>query len=146
METLRYNKGKAQVSHVLSFGKALWHVAALATQGAKKYSRDNWKNGGENTEKAALLDSLGRHLLAIGEGEEYDEDTGCLHMAAVAWNALAYIWHHYRDSPLVVHPNRVDNPEHYEENVVWCLDCTSRVSRTDPCVLENKCKLKEMNE
>ena len=113
-EFWRYNDGKPEVSYLLSFGEALWHVCAVCMQGAKKYARDNWKNGGDMASKDKLIDSLGRHLIAIGMGEDRDEDTGCLHIAAVVWNALAYIWHHHRGEPLVVRPNRLDDPEEYK--------------------------------
>lgn len=61
-------------------------LAEVLGAGARKYDDHNWKRGLPMTETAA---SLERHLLAWKAGEDFDEDSGCPHMAHVAWNALA---------------------------------------------------------
>lgn len=38
--------------------------------------------------KAAML----RHLLEYEKGNTIDKDTGCHHLAQVAWNAIAMLW------------------------------------------------------
>lgn len=58
--------------------------------GAKKYGPNNWQGleNGYQRYKAALL----RHLLEADKGNAVDSDTGCLHLAQVAWNAIAMLY------------------------------------------------------
>ena len=64
-------------------------IARVYTEGAKKYSENSWQNleNGYERYKGALL----RHLYAA-ESKEFDEETGCRHLAQVAWNAIALLW------------------------------------------------------
>lgn len=64
-------------------------IARVYTEGAKKYGVNNWQNLDDGYEryKGALL----RHLYAA-ESKEFDEETGCRHLAQVAWNAIAMLW------------------------------------------------------
>lgn len=82
----KLDHGKPDMSLLLHFGRALQAVAGVGTIGANKYSRGGWQSvpDGVNRYTAAL----GRHMYE----EHYDpvdSDTGCLHAAQVAWNALA---------------------------------------------------------
>lgn len=65
-------------------------VVDVYTTGANKYGADNWKKlkNGYNRFKAALF----RHLVAYERGETKDPDTGCRHLAQVAWNAIAMLY------------------------------------------------------
>lgn len=93
---LRYNEGKPQLSYLLDFPLAAKGLAARFEIGAKKYGRDNWKKGLDETQ---IIDSLMRHLLAFNNGEVYDEDGG-LHVDAILWNAAVLSEHahkRYRD-------------------------------------------------
>ena len=65
-------------------------IVKVYTEGAKKYSDNSWQNldNGYQRYKAALL----RHLLEYEKGNKIDEDTGCQHLAQVAWNAIALLW------------------------------------------------------
>lgn len=58
--------------------------------GAKKYGPNRWQNleDGYNRYKAAMI----RHLLEYEKGERYDKDTGCMHLAQLAWNAIALLY------------------------------------------------------
>lgn len=80
----KLDAGKPDASLLLDFGKALMAVAEVGTFGARKYSRGGWQHveNGQERYTAALL----RHLMQ-GEGE--DPDSGLLHDAHAAWNALA---------------------------------------------------------
>lgn len=89
MAALRDNAGKPQLSFVLGFRKALGALARVFEQGAIKYERDNWRKGGKPDQE--YLDSAMRHLAALGSGELYDPDTGCLHAAHVMWNMGALL-------------------------------------------------------
>lgn len=78
--------GKPDASLLLMFGHALKEVAAVGTFGARKYTRGGWQSvsGGKERYTAALL----RHLF-IEHYETVDADSGLLHAAHGAWNALA---------------------------------------------------------
>ena len=64
-------------------------IVRVYTAGAKKYGPDQWQNlpDGIRRYKAALH----RHLVEFDKGNEIDEETGCRHLAAVAWNAIAML-------------------------------------------------------
>ena len=64
-------------------------IVRVYTAGAKKYGPDQWQNlpDGIRRYKAALL----RHLVEFDKGNEIDEENGCRHLAAVAWNAIAML-------------------------------------------------------
>jgi hypothetical protein len=72
---------------ISGFSNALSEVARVTTQGAKKYTPSGWRAVPDGHDR--YMDALARHLLAVGVGEVTDKDTGCLHLAQVAWNALA---------------------------------------------------------
>lgn len=64
-------------------------IVRVYTEGAKKYGADKWQGltDGIRRYKAALL----RHLAEYDKGNEIDEETGCYHLAQVAWNAIAML-------------------------------------------------------
>lgn len=64
-------------------------VVKVYTAGAKKYGPDQWQNlpDGYKRYKAALF----RHLVEYEKGNWLDEETGCIHLAQVAWNAIAML-------------------------------------------------------
>lgn len=64
-------------------------IARVYTEGAKKYGENAWQylDNGYQRYKGALL----RHLYR-SENETFDEETGCRHLAQVAWNAIALLW------------------------------------------------------
>lgn len=65
-------------------------IVDVYTAGAVKYSPNSWQHleDGYNRYKAALF----RHLLEYENGNEIDEETGCKHLAQVAWNAIAMLY------------------------------------------------------
>ena len=79
-------------------GKLRWELLPLDLiedlvkvydKGAQKYEPDSWKQveNGYTRYKGALL----RHLLE-SEKKDIDYETGCYHLAQVAWNALTMLW------------------------------------------------------
>lgn len=88
MGGIKYDSDKAQPALVLeTMARALTAVSEVGTFGAKKYSADNWLQ---------VPDALGRycnakhrHMLAAATGETHDPESGLLHAAHEAWNALA---------------------------------------------------------
>jgi hypothetical protein len=67
----------------------LEEIAKVYTAGANKYGPNNWQElpDGYQRYKGAML----RHLTEMEKGNDIDEETGCLHAAQVAWNAMAML-------------------------------------------------------
>lgn len=82
----RDNKGKIQLSMVPT--SLSEHVAQVLMFGAKKYDRDNWRKGFPWT---SVCDSLERHLNAWKRGEDYDPESGLLHLAHIGCNVAFLI-------------------------------------------------------
>lgn len=88
----KLDTGKADLSLLGFFGKALYAVADVGTGGAIKYTRGGWQAVPDGVDRytAAML----RHYFAE-HATEYDKDLveylghETLHSAHVAWNALA---------------------------------------------------------
>jgi hypothetical protein len=66
--------------------RALLAVIAVADYGAKKYTTDGWRTVPNAIPR--YTDAMLRHLLAEGM-EQRDPESGLLHAAHAAWNALA---------------------------------------------------------
>lgn len=69
------------------FARALTAVVEVGTFGARKYSRSGWINVPDGINRYA--EAKQRHWLKEKTGEAYDPDSGLLHAAHEAWNALA---------------------------------------------------------
>ncbi len=83
----KLDAGKNRLGLVLGgFSLALQEVGKVGTYGAQKYSDNGWMSVPNGQER--YMDALFRHLLA---SEECDSDTGLLHAAHAAWNALAVL-------------------------------------------------------
>ena len=86
---MKYDGGKILAAiPVKDFNLAIKAVAEVGTFGANKYKRSSWKT----VPDAALRyeDALVRHQLEKEE-VDYDEESGLLHLAHMAWNALAIL-------------------------------------------------------
>ncbi len=92
---MKYDQGKPNLSLVFGgFNKALLDVGYIGTFGARKYTPNGWKEVDNLYERysSALL----RHMFAAMSSrvkDIYDNETGRLHLAHVAWNALALTEH-----------------------------------------------------
>lgn len=82
----KLDAGKVMAGVLADFPRALKEVAAVGTFGAKKYSRGGWQSVPNGVER--YTDAFWRHLLEEGI-DPVDTDSGLLHAAHVAWNALA---------------------------------------------------------
>ena len=82
----KLDDGKVLAGVLADFSYALQAVAVVGTFGARKYSRGGWQKVDAGEER--YTDALWRHLLAERH-EEKDPDSGLLHAAHLAWNALA---------------------------------------------------------
>lgn len=88
---LRFDTGKTKVNLIPP--DALMALGEVYTVGAEKYADRNWEKGMPfSTVEGCLV----RHMLKYQMGEDYDEETGCLHLAHVAWNAMALLTYQLR--------------------------------------------------
>lgn len=69
------------------FPRAFVAVARVSEHGATKYSWHGWDHVPNARERYG--DALARHLVAEATDGPTDPETGLLHAAQVAWNALA---------------------------------------------------------
>jgi hypothetical protein len=85
----KFDHGKPPIARgcLHYFPRALAAVANVSAVGARKYAWDGWRTVPDGPTRYA--DAQARHELAIGRGEAVDAETQCLHLAHVAWNALA---------------------------------------------------------
>lgn len=85
----KYDGGKSPIFRgALSyFPRAISAVAAVSAFGASKYAWKGWEGVDDGYNRYS--DAMVRHLAYEGEGETVDPDSGLLHAAHSAWNALA---------------------------------------------------------
>ena len=69
------------------FPRALLEVAKVSQAGANKYTWKGWETVSNGP--ARYGDALARHILLEDIEGTYDRDTGLMHAAQAAWNALA---------------------------------------------------------
>ena len=89
MTDMKFDGGKPLAAiPIKDLGRALEAVSEVGTFGAKKYARSSWKG----VENAAIRyeDALYRHAYKSSY-EERDDESGLLHAAHLAWNALAIL-------------------------------------------------------
>lgn len=67
----------------------LEEFAAVLSDGAKKYSTDNWK---KCKDASLYIDALHRHINAFQKGELTDKDTGLSHLAHATCNLMFLHW------------------------------------------------------
>jgi Domain of unknown function (DUF5664) len=86
---VKYDGGKSPVYRgALSyFPRALEQVASVSAFGASKYAWKGWEGVSEGFERYS--DAMVRHITSSAKGEANDPDSGLLHEAHTAWNALA---------------------------------------------------------
>jgi hypothetical protein len=74
---------------VEGFADALKAVAAITAYGADKYTEHGWLHVPNAQDRYS--DALYRHLIEHARGELHDKESGHLHLAHAAWNALAVL-------------------------------------------------------
>ena len=79
------------------------------TQGAEKYEARNWERG---MHWMKCFASLTRHTWAWARGQSRDPETGRLHMAHVAWNAMALASYEMRKIGTDDRPKVAQHEEH----------------------------------
>ena len=85
----KYDEGKPPVGQMKQdFSRALLAVAEVTGYGIKKYNQPgSWRF--VSNALSRYEDALGRHDLQVASGEECCGESGLLHAAHRAWNALA---------------------------------------------------------
>lgn len=78
-------KGRKLARYGLIPPDALRQLAEHYGRGAQKYDPDNWMRG---YDWDLSYDAMQRHAGQFWGGEDRDEETGSLHVIAVAWHAL----------------------------------------------------------
>lgn len=99
---LRFNKGKQRYDLVEPHAFA--DFVQVLTDGAEKYFDRNWERGLSWT---SVLASLKRHIAAIERGEDYDKESGRLHIAHAACNV------HFLNAFYYTFPQGDDRPKRY---------------------------------
>lgn len=110
-EGLRYNEGKLRYD--LQHPVATQGLVKVLTKGALKYDVRNWEKG---MKWSNVISSLKRHLAAIELGEDYDEETGELHIDHLQCNA------HFLSAYYKIYPQGDDRPHNYLKNRKIGLD------------------------
>ena len=78
------------------FSHAFSAVADVTTKGAEKYTPNGWVTVVQGQNR--YMEAFGRHMLALGRGEQIDPDTGCSHKAQMIWNLMASLELELRES------------------------------------------------
>lgn len=99
---LRFNQGKLRYDLVEP--RAHEDMVDVLTLGAEKYFDRNWENGLSWT---SVLASMKRHIAAIERGEDYDPESGRLHIAHAACNV------HFLNSFYYTFPQGDDRPKNF---------------------------------
>lgn len=68
--------------------RPLADLAEVYTVGCKTYGDRNWEQG---IKWSRILAAMMRHLEAFRAGELKDKESGCYHLASVAWGAFALL-------------------------------------------------------
>lgn len=89
----RFNEGKIRYDLVPPFAQEQY--AKVLTAGSNKYGDRNWERG---MKWSKIIASLKRHIEAFERGEDYDPETGLLHMAHAMTNA-AFAVEYYKIFP-----------------------------------------------
>lgn len=87
-QSLRYNEGKLKWS--LVHFKSLEPLVRVLMYGAEKYAPDNWKKGLPEKE---ILDSMQRHMAALMDGQQIDEESGLPHVGHIICNCMFWQYH-----------------------------------------------------
>lgn len=108
---LRYNQGKLRFD--LLDPLATRDLSRVMTFGSTKYGDHNWRKG---LSWQGMLASMKRHINAIERGEDYDPESGLLHVSHVQANA------HMLNSYYYTHPMGDDRPPTTLRNLRVGLD------------------------
>jgi len=87
MTGVKHDDGKVLAGTIEEyFPRALLAIAGVSTFGAKKYKRMSW----QTVDQTRYADAKARHSITK-HLEDFDKESGLLHMAHEAWNTLAVL-------------------------------------------------------
>ena len=89
----KYDSDKLRFDLVPTFPQEQY--VKVLTMGANKYGDRNWEKG---MDWSRIIGATERHLHAFKKGEDYDPESGLLHMAHVMTNS-AFILEFYKSYP-----------------------------------------------
>lgn len=118
---LRFNSGKTRHDLLPTFAQEQY--AKVMTIGATKYKERNWEAG---MAWSTVLASLERHIQAFKSGEDYDLESGELHMAHAMCN-VAFLLEYYK-----IFPQGDDRPHKYLNYPKIGLDIDEVLARWTP--------------
>ena len=107
----RKNDGKVRYDLLPSF--ATQEGAMVYTLGSQKYSERNWERG---MKWSKVIASLKRHLAAFEAGEDFDKETGLLHIAHLKTNA-EFLLEYYK-----IYPQGDDRPKYFPPKIGLDID------------------------
>ena len=108
---LRFNQGKLRYDLVEP--RAHRDMVEVLTDGTNKYCARNWQLGLSWT---SVIASLKRHIAAIERGEDYDSESGRLHIAHAACNV------HFLNTFYYTFPQGDDRPKRFLSQSAIGLD------------------------
>jgi len=83
--------------------EAIEEILKIMDYGAKKYERDNWKKVEPNRYIAALF----RHIVAEIKGEDYDKESGRLHLSHAACCILFLLYLKMKEVGIINEKNKI---------------------------------------
>ncbi len=84
----RGGTGQEKLRYDLIPVRPLADLAEVYTVGCRSYGDRNWEQG---IKWSRILGAMFRHLEAFRGGEMFDKESGCYHLASVAWGAFALL-------------------------------------------------------
>lgn len=92
---IKYDQDKIMLDLIPS--EFIEEVGKVLTFGAKKYTRANWAKG---INFSRLIAAHDRHMRKFNKLEDYDDETGLLHLSHAATNLAFLIWMYYNRKDL----------------------------------------------
>jgi hypothetical protein len=87
MQGIKYDDGKAPMNLLDRY--ALEQLASVLAHGAVKYSPENWRGG---ISYSRLIAASLRHLMAVSDGEDYDQESQLPHAAHAMCSLMFLLW------------------------------------------------------
>ena len=128
---MRFNDKKPRMS--LIDADAMEGLAKVLTFGAEKYDAHNWRKG---LFYSNLLDSMLRHVAAIQRGEDYDLESGQLHVDHIMCNAM--FLSHYQHTGRTELDDRYKKPTTLQDVVDAVTKAVTQEKKINPSVEAQK--------
>ena len=87
MQGIKYDDGKAPMNLLDRY--ALEQLASVLAHGAVKYAPENWRGG---IHYSRLIAATLRHMMAVSDGEDYDQESQLPHAAHAMCSLMFLLW------------------------------------------------------